>query len=229
MEHVAGIIPTRAGSKGLPDKCMQVISGRTLIHHAVQQALRTVRSAFVITDSLAHADEAQRAGAVPIIVDHEVPDDALPEHQERRAMEMFPELFAPFTGVCRLFVTHPLRSDRDILRGLIRYRETGRTVVSVTQALFQEHQLLEHAGNRWWPYSEDPRRPRQQVRPPVTYLVGCFYLASLEGFKAEAFWPSEGFEAVEVPAIRTLDVDTQGDLDRARVLFKVKSHLDGLE
>lgn len=227
MQHVAGIIPTRAGSKGLPDKCMKVVSGQTLIHHAVQQALRTVRSAFVITDSLAHADETRRAGGVPIILDYDVPDHALPEQQEHRAMQMFPELFEEYRSVCRLFVTHPLRSDRDILRGLIRHRETGATVVSVTRADHREHQVLKSdAHGRLVLRTDNPRRPRQEVAVPDLYMVGCFYFATMEEYRRRAFWPADGFEGVEVPLVRTLDIDSRADLERARVLFRVKHALD---
>lgn len=226
MEHVAAIIPTRAGSKGLADKSMAVIDGHSLIHHAVRQALRTIGSAFVITDSPAHAAEARDAGAVSVVVDYRVPDDAIPEQQEQFAMGRFPALFEPYSSVCRLFVTHPLRADRDIMRGLGLHRETQDTVVSVSRAEHREHQVVLRDGPRWVPRSADPRRPRQQVQPPETYLVGCFYFAPVASYLRHAFWPPEGFRVTEVPTVRAFDVDTAEDLARARLLWRLKGDLD---
>lgn len=228
MERIAGIIPTRGGSRGLVGKCMAKVSGQTLIHHAVRQALRTVGSAYVITDDLDHAAEADRAGAHPVVVDYQVPDDALPEQQEHRAMAMFPELFEGYASVCRLFVTHPLRADRDIHRGVGLHRETGATVVSACHADFREHQELGQAGDYWAPLSADPRRPRQKVKPPAAYMVGCFYLATMESYRAHAFWPPEGIRPVFMPTIRAVDIDDAEDLHRARVLWRVRRDLDAL-
>lgn len=230
MEQVAGIIPTRGGSKGLPDKCMAVIGGHTLIHHAVRQALRTVGSAIVVTDAERHAEEAQLAGAVPVLVDYEVQDDALPEEQERRAMAICPDLFRPFSSVCRLFVTHPLRADSDILRGVGLHRETGDTVVSACRAEYREHQVVQYTGAGYWaPRVNDPARPRQMVPAPDTYLVGCFYVAGLESYRAHAFWPPHGFRVQKVPTVRAFDIDSVQDLRRAHALWRMKPVLDGLE
>jgi len=225
VEHIAGIIPTRGGSKGLPGKCMATVSGQTLIHHAVRQALRTVGSAFVITDHLEHAEEANLAGGVGLMVDHAVPDDALPEHQEKRAMAMFPEVFAPYSSVCRLFVTHPMRADVDVLRGIGLHRETGATVISHAVAEHQEHQCILAHGGGYIARSVDPKRRRQDVQPPEQYLVGCFYLATMASYQRYAFWPPI-FQTVQVPTLRALDVDTPEDLERVRLLWSVRDRLD---
>lgn len=234
MSDIAGIIPTRGGSEGLPGKCMATVAGTSLIGHAVQQALRTIGSAYVITDHLEHAEEARRHGAVALVVDHTVPGDALPEHQEHRALfDMFPEILEPYSSVCRLFVTHPLRADHDVLHGMGLHRETGHTVVSMSVAEHQEHQVVlpllgRNNDGRLTTRSVDPRRPRQLVQPADRYLVGCFYLATVESYRRHAFWPPDGFRGVEVPILRALDVDTPQDLERVRMLWGVKDQLDTL-
>jgi len=231
VEHVAAIIPTRAGSTGLPDKCMMPVAGSTLIAHAVRQAVRVLRTrAFVITDSLEHAAEAEAAGGWPVLVDYQVPDDAVPEQQERRAMDMFPELFAGFRSVCRLFVTHPLRSDWDILRAVELHQNTGETVITTTEADFREHQVVRpvDTSGRWGPADSNPARPRQQVSPPEHYLVGCAYVARLKSYRRHAFWPPEGFVPSHVPLIRSLDIDTPSDLALVRKLWPIRHDLEAV-
>jgi len=225
---VAAIIPTRAGSKGLPDKCMREVAGVTLIAHAVGQALRTCGSAFLITDNAEHAEEARAAGGIALVQEEAVPGDALPEHQETRAMLAHPELFENYGTVCRLFVTHPLRSDSDILRSLDLHQETGRTVVTSSTALFQKHQVMRavsHRSHLLRMRDFDPARPRQQVAPPEQYLVGCCYVASRSEYLVRGFWPRAGFETLVVPPVRGLDVDTPEDLELIRTLWPIRDEL----
>ena len=230
---IAAIIPTRHGSKGLSDKNLRTVEGVTLLEIAVRQALRVMGSAYVITDSVTHAEIARAAGAEAIVTPFEVADGALPEDQERWAIENS-DFFRPYASVCRLFVTHPLRSDADILRGVGLHRETGETVVSTSRAEYREHQvLMRQKGDRsknapYHPRSSNPRRPRQDVQPPDTYLVGCFYLATVESFLRYAFWPPRGLIPSPVPSLRALDVDSLSDLERVRMLWKVRVQLEGL-
>lgn len=208
---------------------MATVGPHSLIGHAVRQALRIFPRAFVITDSLEHAGEAEAHGGWPILVDYQVPHHAIPEQQERRGMDMFPELFEPYDSVCRLFVTHPLRSDRDIRKAVDLHLNTGETVITTTEADHRQHQVVkqvEKGGGLWFPCDIRPARPRQEVPPPEWYLVGCAYVAALESFRRWAFWPPHGFVPAPVPLIRSLDIDTPADLEVVRALWPIRHDLE---
>ena len=64
------VIPARSGSKGLPDKNIQLFDGIPLLQYPIKQALKShlVTDVIVSTDSIKYADIAIEAGAfVPFI------------------------------------------------------------------------------------------------------------------------------------------------------------------
>jgi sialic acid synthase SpsE/CMP-N-acetylneuraminic acid synthetase len=63
-----GIILARAGSKGLPDKCVRPLLGRPLIEHTFDHALASTRlTAVVLTTDSAQAQELARARKIEVI------------------------------------------------------------------------------------------------------------------------------------------------------------------
>src|SRR4051812_13645455 len=62
--RVLAVVPARSGSKGIPDKNMQVVAGRSLIAHAAWtlKACPTVDRSIISTDTQAYADEGVAHG-----------------------------------------------------------------------------------------------------------------------------------------------------------------------
>ena len=61
---IVGIVPARSGSKGLPNKNIRPIAGRTLLERAIDFGLEIgLNDVIVSTDSLAYAEIAIKAGA----------------------------------------------------------------------------------------------------------------------------------------------------------------------
>jgi 3-deoxy-manno-octulosonate cytidylyltransferase (CMP-KDO synthetase) len=67
-KDLAIVIPARIGSKRLKGKVLKKIGTKSMIYHVVQKALEAdVGEVFVATDSQDVADEAESAGAVPVM------------------------------------------------------------------------------------------------------------------------------------------------------------------
>jgi len=63
--HILAVIPARSGSKGIPDKNLQLLGGRPLLEWAIGASLKTpdINRTIVSTDSLEYADYAISFGA----------------------------------------------------------------------------------------------------------------------------------------------------------------------
>jgi CMP-N-acetylneuraminic acid synthetase len=136
--HVLALIPARGGSKGIPDKNVRPLAGRSLLDYAAQ-AVRdshVIDRAVLSTDSTRIADEGRRVGLeVPFIRPAELARDDTPmlpviEHAvvalEQGGWQ--PEI------VVLLQPTSPLRTAAHIRRAIEELRESGAdSVVSVMQ------------------------------------------------------------------------------------------------
>jgi len=77
--RVLGLIPARAGSKGVPRKNVRLLAGKPLVQYSIESALRARRLARVVvsTESAEIAEMARRCGAeVPFTR----PDDLVREN-----------------------------------------------------------------------------------------------------------------------------------------------------
>lgn len=224
MKTIA-VVPTRGGSKGLPGKNMERVGRETLIEIALRQGSRTCDHVVLVTDSLEHFDHAVELGFEAILYPNEVADDELPEVKTRWAIRTFPEVFAPYDTIVRLFATQPLRSDDDIARAIRRYRETMLTTIGVSVAPFREHQVLSASCKRSVVYpQEGAARTRQEVHGPDAYINGTVYVTSIDSFTLHAFWDTP-MAAVYVHRLRAIDVDDHEDLRAVRILWPVRSRL----
>jgi len=78
MPETVAVIPARAGSKGVPDKNIRLLSGRPLVEWSIAAALRSSRIDRVIvsTDSESYAETCRAMGAeVPFLRPPEISGD----------------------------------------------------------------------------------------------------------------------------------------------------------
>lgn len=229
---IVAVIPTRGGSKGLPGKAMKEVDGMSLLGHAIQQGYRTCNHVVVVTDSEEHAREAHSWGATWVKVPWEVGDQDMPTAQEHHALTHFPEAFRDPSVLVRLFITHPLRADDDVHRTVRACIQTDQPAVTIAQAPFRNHQLVERdtltgqEGKLRGMYP--PRVARQEVPPPAWYVCGVAYAIRPEQYHPTTGFLPDEFQVVEVHPIRAVDVDTQQDLELVRALWPVRAELETL-
>src|SRR5688572_2181410 len=136
--RVLGLIPARGGSKGIPDKNIRPLAGRTLLEYAAQAASASavVDRIVLSTDSERVAEEGRRAGLeVPFIRPAELAQDDTPmlpviDH----AVEFLAQHGWEAEIVVLLQPTSPLRTASHVRAAVQELRESkADSVVTVVE------------------------------------------------------------------------------------------------
>lgn len=137
-----GIIPARAGSKGLPGKNTRLLCGKPLIAWTIEKALRSSLLDVVVvsTDGADIADIARAAGAqVPFLRPAELATDTASTYDVIRHV-LKHHSPRDFDYTVLLEPTSPLREDDDIDRVLLSLDESSQDFDSiVTLGQVHEH------------------------------------------------------------------------------------------
>jgi len=219
--HAVGFVFARGGSKGLPDKNLREVGGRTLVARAVMAAREALSLDRVVvsTDSPAIAEAARRCGAeVPFLRPAELAADDTPEWLAwRHALDALEAGGGPPIDV---FVsvppTAPLRLPSDIDACVERLIE-GRfdAVVTVTPAARNPwfNMVVVDADGLARRVIEPDTMIRNRQAAPVVFDMTTVCYAVRPAFIREADGAFEGrVGVVEVPAERALNIDTAFDL-----------------
>ncbi len=220
---VLGVMPVRAGSKGVRMKNLRLVEGKPLMAYALEAALaaRRLDRMVVSTEDERVADVARRWGAaVPFLRPMELAADhvsLIPV--ARHAMEFHDrEGWRPDAVVC-LQATSPLLTADDIDRAVGLLIETGcDSVVTVTP--IQHHhpfRAMKLDGDRVRPLTEytSDRYLQKQDRPPAFGFTGGLYVrrrALLEEWTGRDFALGTDVRAVVIEPERAVNIDHELDL-----------------
>ena len=216
------LIPARGGSKGFPRKNIHPFCGKPLLQWSIDAAIAAdcVNKVVVSTDDYEIAKIARAGGAeVPFLRPAEMATDRAPGIAPvLHALEQLPEV----DDVVLLQPTSPLRTSEDIQRIVAKRRRSGReSAVSLT---------LSHNHPAWmYGLSQEMRLEpllkieeancRQQL-PPAYVLNGALYLASRSFLQSEKKLVTEETLGYVMPQERSVDIDTQLDLQWAEFLLQ---------
>lgn len=212
------VIPARGGSKTIPRKNLQTFAGKPLIAWTIEAAKQSpsIQRTIVSTEDDEIAKVARELGCeVPFKRPSELAKDDTPG--------IAPVLHAVneikgFDYVLLLQPTSPLRTVSDI-EGIVHLcmSRTAHSAVSVCQ-------VTQHP---YWMYECNPDsslRPvipsnnfvtRRQDLPPVYELNGALYLSKISWLRSNKSFIGEGTLGFEMPAERSVDIDTRSDWEAA--------------
>jgi CMP-N,N'-diacetyllegionaminic acid synthase len=220
---VLALIPARGGSKGIRDKNIRPLRGRTLLEYAARAAFasgvidRTVLS----TDSEQIAEEGRRLGMeVPFLRPPELARDDTPmlpviEHAvdflEQRGWQ--PEI------VLLLQPTSPLRRADHIRNAVRELRDSGAdsvvTVVQLPRHLSPDY-LMRIEEGRLVPFlPEGARVSRRQDARPAYVRDGTVYAFWRRTLRDTRTIYGIDCRAMVLPARESLTIDTPEDWDEA--------------
>lgn len=217
------VVPVRAGSKGLPGKNLMPLDGVPLYLHAVRQGLRTVGRVILSTD-IAEIDEADLPEGCTLCrrPEHLAADDtpmaAVIEH-------LIVERSLQGATIVLLQATSPLRLDQDIQKAMTLFREGGHDMVlSVVE---RDRGVLKYGtleNNRFTAMREQVFCfYNRQHLPPVFGPNGAVYVFQAQRFLDVNGFPSERIAAFDMPADRSVDIDTLEDLHHVERVLQVQS------
>lgn len=226
-KKVLGLIPARAGSKGVPRKNIRLLAGKPLICYTIEEAKASgiFDLLLVSTDGEEIAATAVKAGAeAPFTRPPELAaDDAKGIDVLDHAMDWCEKNNKDFDWIMLLQPTSPLRSSDDIINSCeIMLQRKAEAVVSVCEA--EDHPLWcntlpdDHSMNNFL-RPEVSRTNRQDL--PVYYkLNGAVYLAKWDFIRRRGSWYGPRTYAYVMPQERSLDIDSPIDFEVAGVLMK---------
>jgi CMP-N,N'-diacetyllegionaminic acid synthase len=227
FEVTLGVIPARAGSKGIPDKNLATLYGRPLISYTIEAALasRLVSRVIVSTEDERIAEVARQAGAeVPFRRSAELASD------EASNLQVFIDAIQRmrrigFDGPWAVLLqpSSPLRTAEDIDRAGRRMVETGAEVVlGVTEA--EPHPWLAmQADAAGWirpAFFDGAAQPGRQEYAPMYYLNGAIYLVKIDSFLARGNMYGPRTVAYVMARERSVDVNEPLDLQLCELLMQ---------
>ncbi len=186
-----GIIPARAGSKGLPGKNARMLCGKPLIAWTIEKALRSglLDVVAVSTDGPEIAEISRAAGAeVPFLRPSELATDTASTYDViRHALKHYAPREFDYTVL--LEPTSPLREDDDIdrvLQALDQSREDFDSIVSLGQVHEHPSIMKKLDGKAIRPYVENlAMAGRRQDADAAWFPYGVAYAAKTDVLLAE--------------------------------------------
>lgn len=226
MDVVAAVF-ARGGSKGVTDKNLRVLGGRTLVAHAVGQALECpgVERVVVSTDSERIAEEALAAGGeVPWMRPANLATDAAREWDAWQHLLGWLDTRGELPD--RLLVvpcTAPLREVSDLRRCVEASRDPEVDVVITVSESHRNpwfNMVRLDEGGRARLVNEPAERIHRRQDAPVVYDVGTVAFVAKPSYVCSAASIYDGVVGtVVVPVDRSLDIDTELDLAVAELVL----------
>lgn len=197
---ISAFVFARGGSKGLKDKNLRTIGGKSLLQIAIECARQAdISDIAVSTDDLRIANIAYLNGARVIMRPPELARDDSPEWLSwRHAIKVSPpmELFVSVPTVC------PLRTASDVRRTI---NALGNADAAVTVTPLTLH-----------PFGEASKR-RQDKRPIMNVVAACYAVRPEFIIQNDSLWDGV-VNPVEIPRDRAIDIDDALDFAIAKFI-----------
>jgi CMP-N-acetylneuraminic acid synthetase len=223
MECLA-VIPARGGSKGLPRKNLQTVGGRPLIVRAVRSALAAshITRTVVSTNNEEIANVARDAAAEIIMRPTELANDVImPDFAVLHVLETLAaeEGYHPDL-TCFIQCTSPFTRPDDLDRGVeeLLAKEADCLLSVIATHVFLWRRTADGLAESVGHDSNVIRKGRQELEPQYRE-TGAFYVMRTDGFIAARNRFFGRIALFEMPQERSVDIDTQLDLELAEFLI----------
>lgn len=240
-ENVLAIIPARAGSKGLPGKCVAPLLGRPLIEYTIRHALaaRRVGAICVTTDSAEAACVARRLGAFVVDRPAELATDtASVDAALRHALESYERDHPSFRAdvIVLLYANVPIRAADIIDRTVEHLIRTGADSVRTVAPVGKTHPDWLHRldGDRMTPFRPNLIHRRQDLEPVfyhdaavVAVTRGSLFMPPSGPDDHHAFFGRDRRAVIQTPDA-CVDIDTALDLRIAEAVLAASNDLTGM-
>lgn len=232
-----GVIPARAGSKGVVGKNLRTVAGEPLIGHAIRAAAESQRlSAFLVTTDGEDIAQAARDRQCPVILrpPHLAQDDTpMPPVLQHALQTAENEHDTTYDALVLLQPTSPIRTGQDVDAVIAMLadeppgasQDTDLRVDSVISVcpVEDEHPArmyeLDEAGQMvpLWP---DLEMRRRQDLPPLYHRNGALYATRRQVLMEQGVIVGARRRAYVMPRKYLVNVDDERDLVIAEVIVQ---------
>lgn len=218
MRKFIAIVPVRAGSKGFPNKNIQLLEGVPLYLRAAMQGVRTTGGALISTD----IEEVLQSNPPNDIKISRRPSQLSDDHTPMESVlkhVIENNNLHDYTLVL-LQATSPLRRDTNIQQAIKLYKNRCHDLV---MSVVKEDKRILKCGTLEGGRFKAVRDPsycfqNRQELPDVFAPNGAIYVFSAQDFLANDGFPFENIGVVEMGRRESLDIDKKEDLDLAIAL-----------
>lgn len=220
------IIPARGGSKGIPNKNIKHFAGKPLICYSIDCARHFADDADIClsSDSEEIIKIAEEYGLnVPFIRPEELATDKSGTYEVLlHAIKHYADKGIEYDRIVLLQPTSPLRTADDIQACLERYTSEVDMVVTVKEAASNPYyNAFETDDNGFLHISKgDGKYTRRQDAPKVWEFNGAVYVINVKSLLASPLNQFKRRVMVEMPAMRSMDLDTPIDWLIAETIYK---------
>jgi N-acylneuraminate cytidylyltransferase/CMP-N,N'-diacetyllegionaminic acid synthase len=236
MEHkqeIMALIPARSGSKGIKDKNILRIGGKTVLDYTIEAGLsaKMIDRVIVSTDSQIYMDIALAAGAeAPFLRPVELAMDSTPSIQViMHALEWLAnnENYRPDILVL-LQPTTPLRNAQHIDEAINLMLDSGAdSVVSLVGSQKCLYRLCELDENRKVRILEHTNYARRQEAPMVYRENGAIYASYASRILNQGKLLGESIAGYVMSERDSIDLDTELDIKLLEILLMERQQKPG--
>ncbi len=211
---VIGLIPARAGSKGIKDKNIIELRGKPLIAYSIEAGIKSnfVDNVVVSSDSLNILDISAQIGATVINRPAHLATDSA--NINDCIFHAIQELNLEQAYIILLQATSPLRSAEHIDAAFELLKEqNAKNLVSVFEVNHHPYKSYLHEGKYLKPLiSKEYLHKNRQELPNVYQPNGAIYIFTVENFLIQQRIPDEEVIPYIMPQAISIDIDTYDDL-----------------
>lgn len=225
---VLGIIPARAGSKGVPGKNSKVLNGKPLMQYTIEAALssKLLSSVVFSSENQELIELAKSLGVkVPFVRPLELAtDEAKSLDVVKDALKQLTEVGESYDAVCLLQVTSPFREDGFIDLAIEKFKISNTdSLVSVLKVPheYNPHWVFEAKDGRLEIATGEKNIITRRQDLPITYLRdGSIYLTRTDVILNGDSLYGDTIGYIESNPDRHVNIDTIEDWDKAVFLAK---------
>ncbi len=229
-----GIILARAGSKGLPDKCVLPLCGKPVVGWTIEhaQAARRLEAVVLTTDSAAAQAIGRTAGLLVLDRPAELAGDtARVDDVVRHAVAWYEASAGPVDAVAILYGNIPVRAAGVIDRCLERLESSGCDSVRSVAPVTKQHPDWIHRldGDVMGQFRPNSIHRRQELEPlyyhdgAVVAVTRASLFAAAGSRDPHAFFGADRRAVVQAED-DAVDIDCRADLCRAEALLRARGH-----
>lgn len=228
--RILGLIPARAGSKGIPGKNIKVLGGKPLIAHAADSVGKSLRISRLIvsTDSEEIAQIAREQGIeVPFIRPQELALDTTPTVEVMiHALNYFENIGEEFDAICLLQATSPFRPKNfvdDCIQTFIDSNSDSFISVLSVPHEYNPHWTFEEneCGGLRIATGENELIPRRQDLPRSFFRDGSVYITKVDFLLKQKKIVGGKISFKESDSKYYCNLDTQEDWSRAEEMIRL--------
>lgn len=225
--RVVGVIPTRGGSRGVPNKNLRMLRGKPLLDYIVSAALsgRTIETVYVSTDSEEIAERAHAVGVEVIRHPPELSNDSAPTFGViRNALSYLKQIEVAPDVLVTMRVTSPLclASDIDAAVDMLTQRPDIDAVISVVRSPVHPYRILRITGAgelAYYGHTTEQFYPQQRQSFEVVYIRnGAIYASRTKTIEAGGLWGERNLPYI-MPEERSVNINEEIDLILAEALL----------